>query len=92
MTEEKGREESKKAVALRYDPGKDPAPMVVSKGLNLLAEKIIALAEENNIPIHEDSDLVEVLSRLDLMAEIPPSAYVLVAEILSFIYRSNEKY
>ncbi|MBU0479538.1 MAG: EscU/YscU/HrcU family type III secretion system export apparatus switch protein [Proteobacteria bacterium] len=86
------KEGKKKAVALRYDPARDPAPVVVGKGLNLLAEKIIALAEEHNIPIHEDSDLVEVLSRLDLMAEIPPSAYVLVAEVLAFIYRTNEKY
>ncbi len=92
MTGDPESKKSRKAVALRYDPDKDPAPVVVGKGLNLLAERIIALAEENDIPIHEDSDLVEVLSRLELMVEIPPSTYVLVAEVLSFIYRANEKY
>lgn len=92
MTDRDEKQKSKKAVALRYDPGRDPAPVVVGKGINLLADKIIALAEEHGIPIQEDSDLVEVLSKLDLMDEIPPSAYVLVAEILAFVYRTNEKY
>ncbi|MBU0675080.1 MAG: EscU/YscU/HrcU family type III secretion system export apparatus switch protein [Proteobacteria bacterium] len=83
---------AKKAVALRYDPDRDPAPVVLGKGVNLLADKIVELAKEHNIPIYEDSDLVEVLSRLDLSAEIPPSTYVVVAEILAFVYRLNGKY
>ena len=82
----------KKAVALRYKTDKDPAPLVVGKGVGELAEKIIALAEEHGIPIHEDTDLVEVLSRLDLHAAIPPETYVVVAEVLAFIYRTNEKF
>jgi len=82
----------KKAVALRYEAEKDPAPRVVGKGSGLLAERIIALAREHNIPVHEDVDLVEVLSRLDLNAAIPPETYVVVAEILAFIYRANDQY
>lgn len=82
----------KKAVALKYDQSRDAAPRVVARGQNALAEKIIAIAREQGVPIHEDSDLAEVLSRLDLNAEIPPETYVLVAEILAFIYRANKDF
>ncbi|MDD5452524.1 MAG: EscU/YscU/HrcU family type III secretion system export apparatus switch protein [Desulfovibrionales bacterium] len=80
----------KKAVSLKYEPAKDSAPKVTAKGQGVVADKIIALAKENNIPIHEDPDLVEILSKLDLEEEIPPTVYVLVAEILAFVYRMNE--
>ncbi|MFW8601111.1 EscU/YscU/HrcU family type III secretion system export apparatus switch protein [Desulfobacterota bacterium M19] len=81
-----------KAVALRYDKESNQAPAVIGKGEGLIAERIIALARENDIPIHADADLVEVLSRLKINEEIPPETYILVAEILAFIYRANEKY
>ncbi|OGQ88312.1 MAG: hypothetical protein A2512_03145 [Deltaproteobacteria bacterium RIFOXYD12_FULL_56_24] len=81
----------KKAVALRYDKSRDPAPKVVAKGSGELAEKIIALAKEYGIPIQEDADLVEILAKLDLNADIPPDTYLVVAEILAFIYRANNK-
>jgi flagellar biosynthesis protein len=54
-----------------------------------VAEKIIALAQENGLYIHKDPDLVEALSQLDLNVEIPPELYVVVAEILSFVYTLN---
>lgn len=57
-----------------------------------MAEKIIALAQEHNIPIHPDSDLVEILSRLNINDSIPPDTYIMVAEILAFIYRTNQNY
>lgn len=82
----------KKAVALKYDKERDAAPKVVGKGAGLMADRIIALAEEHGIPIQADADLVEVLSRLNLNQEIPPETYVLVAEILAFVYRTNKSY
>jgi len=82
----------KKAVSLKYEPVKDSAPKITAKGQGVVADKIIALAKENNIPIHEDPDLVEILSKLDLEEEIPPTVYVLVAEILAFVYRMNERW
>ena len=82
----------KKAVALRYDKEKDASPKVIGKGIGLLAEKLLELAKVHDIPIHEDADLVEVLSRLDLNEEIPESTYFIVAEILAFVYRTNQKY
>ncbi|MDA8163404.1 MAG: EscU/YscU/HrcU family type III secretion system export apparatus switch protein [Desulfobacteraceae bacterium] len=88
-----GKDSSRpRAVALRYDRSRDQAPVVIGKGAGLLAERIIALAREHNIPIHEDADLVEILSLIDLHAEIPPATYAVVAEILAFIYRSNQSF
>ncbi|MFZ5765850.1 MAG: EscU/YscU/HrcU family type III secretion system export apparatus switch protein [Thermodesulfobacteriota bacterium] len=82
----------KKAVALRYDEKQDASPKVVAKGVGRLAEKLLELARSHNIPVHEDADLVEVLSRLEINEEIPESTYFVVAEILAFVYRTNQKY
>ncbi len=81
----------KKAVALRYDTSQDAAPKVVAKGTGEIAEKIIALAKEHGVPIQEDADLVEILAKLNLNADIPPDTYLIVAEILAFIYRANTR-
>lgn len=81
----------KKAVALRYGPGLNQAPKVVAKGKGRVAESILQKAAESGVPVQEDASLVEVLSKLDLDQEIPPELYQLVAEILSFIYRSDRK-
>ncbi len=80
----------KKAVALKYDPMQNEAPIVAAKGSGLLADRILELAREHSIPVQEDAALVEVLSKLDLDRQIPPELYSLVAEILSFIYRSDK--
>jgi flagellar biosynthesis protein len=85
------KNEIKKAVALRYASDKQQAPVVVAKGKGQIAEKIIEKAKEFGIPLQEDASLVEVLSKLDLNQEIPAELYQLVAEILSFIYRSDQR-
>jgi len=81
----------KKAVALKYDPQKNAAPIVTAKGQGFVAEEILRRAAEHGVPIQEDASLVEVLSKLDLQQEIPPELYQIVAEILSFVYRSDRK-
>ncbi|HVO95158.1 MAG TPA: EscU/YscU/HrcU family type III secretion system export apparatus switch protein, partial [Terriglobales bacterium] len=58
-----------------------------AKGRGYLADKILELARLHNIPIRQDKNLVQILSRLDLGDEIPPEVYRVVAEILAFIYR-----
>jgi flagellar biosynthesis protein len=78
-------EERKKAVALRYDPEKDKAPVVLPKGYGELAERIIKIAKEKNIPIVEDKDLVSALIRVEVFEEIPPELYRAVAKVLVFI-------
>ncbi|MBX7256394.1 MAG: EscU/YscU/HrcU family type III secretion system export apparatus switch protein [Candidatus Hydrogenedentes bacterium] len=84
------RGNAKKAVALRYNAGNENAPRVIAKGERLVAERIIELAREHNIHVHEDPDLVSVLSAVDLHAEIPENLYRAVAEILAFVYRLNK--
>lgn len=82
----------KSAVALKYHTENDAAPKVTAKGEGLLAERIIALAKENQIPIKEDPDLVQILSQVDINKEIPPPVYKVVAELLAFVYKLNNKY
>ncbi len=84
------RIKTKKAAALRYKPGIDQSPTMVGSGAGKIAEQIIELARENNIPIHEDADLVEILAHLKPGDEIPPATYAVVAEILAFIYKVND--
>ncbi|WP_028550405.1 EscU/YscU/HrcU family type III secretion system export apparatus switch protein [Paenibacillus sp. UNC451MF] len=81
----------KKAVALKYAPDQSKAPVLIAKGKGHIAEAILKKAIDNGVPVQEDSSLVEVLSKLDLDQEIPPELYKLVAEILSFIYRSDQR-
>lgn len=83
------KEKPKKAVALKYEKEKDRAPRVTAKGRGDIAKRILEIAKEHNIPIREDADLVEVLSKLDLEEEIPADLYRVIAEVLSFIYRIN---
>lgn len=84
-------EKKVKAVALKFVMGKDEAPQVLAKGQGLMAEKILALARQKGIPLYEDPELVEVLSKLDLGNHIAPELYQAVAEVLIFIYRVNQK-
>ncbi len=83
---------TKSAVSLRYKSSDDTAPKVTAKGKGLVAEKIISLALENNIPVQQDPDLVEVLSQMDINQEIPPTVYQVVAELLAFVYQMNKDY
>ena len=85
----KKRIRQKQAAALRYQPKIDKAPKVIAKGKGKVAEKIIEIAKEHNIYIQNDPDLIEVLSQLDLNEEIPPGLYVVIAELLAFIYSLN---
>lgn len=81
----------KKVAAIRYTPGKDTSPKIVAKGSGAIAEKIIEIAKEHKVPLKEDHQLVEVLSKLDLYQEIPPDLYKAVAEVLAFVYKMTKK-
>lgn len=90
MTDHSSDSDTQKAVSLKYD-GKD-APRVTAKGEGLLAERILELAREHGIPLHEDPDLVTLLSKLELGEEIPRSLYVAIAEIIAFAYIVSGKF
>ena len=81
----------KNAVAIKYDKTRDRAPRVVAKGKGTVAQKIIDVAQMNDVPLYEDQNLAQLLEALDLDTEIPPELYQAVAEILVFIYRLNSK-
>lgn len=83
---------TKSAVSLRYDSRTSVAPKVTAKGKGQIAENIIALAQEHNIPVQQDPDLIEVLSQVDIDQEIPPAVYQVVAELLAFVYQMNSEY
>jgi len=84
-------DKSPKAVALKYDGKKDKAPRIIAKGRGNIAEKIIDVAKEHDVPLYEDKNLIQILEALDLETEIPPELYRAVAEVLAFIYRLNAK-
>jgi len=91
MTSIKHKTQKKSAVAIHYEKETQTAPQIVAKGRGAIADKIIALAKEHNIPLYEDPDLIEILSKLDLGQEIPPDLYKLIAEVLIYVYRTNNK-
>ena len=88
---ERKKRVEKRAAALRYDPPEDSAPRLVASGRGEVAERIIRMAEEHDLPLYEDQLLAETLTRLKLGTEIPEELYQAVAEILGFIYRMDKK-
>ncbi|MEK9628464.1 MAG: EscU/YscU/HrcU family type III secretion system export apparatus switch protein [Nitrospinota bacterium] len=82
----------KSALSLKYDKGISSAPKVTAKGQGWVAEKIIKMARENNIPIREDKDLLNLLSEVDVGQEVPESLYKVVAELLAWVYQLNKNY
>ena len=80
----------KMAAAIKYDSAKNAAPAITAGGKGTIAEKIIELAREQGIPIKNDPDLIQVLSKLKVGSEIPVELYRAVAEVLAFVYSLNE--
>jgi flagellar biosynthetic protein FlhB len=74
------------AVALKYEQGEDAAPVCVAKGLDSLALKIRAIAEEAKVPVIEDPPLARALyAAVEVDEMIPPAHYEAVAKIIGFI-------
>ena len=78
------------AVALRYD-GRN-APRVTAKGERLLAEQIIAAAEQAKVPLYPDRELALILSQIPLNEEIPDNLYKAIAEVIAFAYILGGKF
>ncbi len=74
-----------KAITLKYD-SKDNAPEISSKGRGRIAEKIIEIAEKNNIPIYEDDILAEILNKMDIGCQIPEYLFEVIAEVYAYTY------
>ena len=80
-----------KAAALHYIEG-DLAPRVVAKGRGEVAAQIIERAVAAGVPRIESQALADALVRVDLEAAIPPELYLVVAEILAWVYRVDTGY
>ncbi|WP_205849101.1 EscU/YscU/HrcU family type III secretion system export apparatus switch protein [Natronospirillum operosum] len=78
------QENSSAAVALHYDG--DRAPTVLASGQAAIAEEILAIAREHEIPIYENPDLVNLLTALSVGEEVPPELYRIVAEVIAFAF------
>lgn len=75
---------NREAIALIYDG--DKAPTLTAKGEGDLAEQIIQLAMEYEVPIYENAELAKVLARLELGDQIPEALYRTIAEIIAFAW------
>jgi flagellar biosynthesis protein len=77
---------TKKAVALKYD-NDQVAPLIVASGMGHMAEKIVELAADNNVPVYEDTSLATILSRLELGAEVPEELYKAIVDIYVYFLK-----
>lgn len=78
---------NQKAVALRYDENKNPAPVVVASGSGYMAERLVEIANAHDVPVFEDNSLASILSQLELGQQIPESLYQTIVDI--YIYFLN---
>ncbi|MBW0146731.1 EscU/YscU/HrcU family type III secretion system export apparatus switch protein [Marinobacter arenosus] len=84
MTNGTTRQAANAAVALKYEG--EQAPIIAATGTHELAEEIIRIAREHNVPLYENAELASILARLSLNEEIPESLYRVIAEILAFAF------
>jgi len=81
------------AIALKYERGKDQAPVILAKGQNLIAQKIKAIAREHNVPMVENKPVAQMLFKMGKVGSaIPYEMYQLVAEILAHVYKTHRYY
>ena len=81
----------RRAVAITYDPAQADVPVVTAVGEGLVADEIIRRAREAGVTVTEDAALATVLSQIDVGAMIPEELYTVVAEVLAYVYRLEER-
>lgn len=79
------------AVALKDAEGDEDLPRITAAGRGKIAEQILQLAFDHGIKVREDSDLAELLIKIEMDSPIPSEAFMAVAEILSYVYRANNE-
>jgi len=81
------------AVALRYEAGKNGAPIVVAKGQDLVAQEIRRVAQKHNVPVIENPPLARALhAGVPIGGEVPAQLYKAVAEVLAFVYKLKRRW
>lgn len=81
---------TRQAIALKYDG--QQAPTLTAKGDDELAEAILKIARDYEVPIYENAELVKLLARLELGESIPPELYRTIAEIIAFAWNLKGKF
>lgn len=79
------------AVALRYDPKTLPAPQVIAKGTDWMAQRIVQEAKRHGVPIVPNPPLAQALMKVNIGAFIPPELYQATAEVLAYVFRLTGK-
>lgn len=78
---------NQKAAALSYDENRDKAPVIVAAGRGHMAERIIEMACEHDVPVYEDNSLANILSQMELGSEIPVELYQMVVDIYAYFLK-----
>jgi flagellar biosynthetic protein FlhB len=80
------------AVALRYESGKTAAPICVAKGVDALALRIRAVAEENDVPVVENPPLARALhAAIEIDEPVPAEHFKAVAQVIGYVMRLQGK-
>ncbi|HSS12586.1 MAG TPA: flagellar biosynthesis protein FlhB [Rhizomicrobium sp.] len=80
------------AVALKYESGKMAAPVCVAKGVDALALRIRAVAEENDVPVVENPPLARALhAAIEIDDPVPPEHFKAVAQVIGYVLRLQGK-
>lgn len=79
------------AVAMEYEEGSREAPRVTAKGFGLMAERIVALAEENDVAIEANPLLAQALAEVELDQNIPLELFEAAAEVIGFVLRARHR-
>lgn len=80
----------RQAIALKYDG--NHAPTLTAKGDDELAEEILRIARDCEVPIYENAELVRLLARMELGDSIPEELYRTIAEIIAFAWTLKGKF
>ncbi|AZD20984.1 flagellar protein FhlB [Pseudomonas chlororaphis subsp. aurantiaca] len=80
----------RQAIALKYDG--QHAPTLTAKGDDELAEAILKIARDYEVPIYENAELVKLLARMELGDSIPEELYRTIAEIIAFAWNLKDKF
>jgi flagellar biosynthetic protein FlhB len=80
------------AVALQYESGKMAAPLCIAKGVDAIALKIRAVAEDNDVPVVENPPLARALhASVEIDEPVPPEHYKAVAQVIGYVMRLQGK-
>lgn len=81
------------AIALKYERGKDAAPVIVAKGQDLFAKQIKEIAQSHEVPMVENRPLARMLHQLGKVGQpIPSELYQVVADLLAYVYKTYRYY